>query len=138
MKTTLEVLEKLKEIIEKKLNYKNFSVVLDYPDSDRCIKETTIFLMPDTGLLDNLTTGSDSCSLDITAYIIVRRRGSQDLMVRVFNCFEQLYSLLRGDPTLDGYVSDTEIRDFDYYPSTGVESEKAIEVSLNVLWEKDF
>lgn len=138
MKTTLDILNQLKKVLEEELNYTDFVVQLDYPDTDRCIKPTTIFLVPETGILESLTTGSDSCQLDVTLYIICRRKKDSQLMQNVFNCYEEIYRLLRNNPCLDGYISDTLINDFDYYPSTGVESEKAIEVRLTMLWEKDF
>ena len=138
MKTTLDILKQLQKVIETELDYSNFSVLLDYPDSDRCKKETTIFLTPESGIIEGLTTSSDMCSLDVTLYIICRRQKSETLMTNVFNCFESVYKLLRGNPHLDDYIADTTINDFDYYPSTEIESEKAIEMRLTLIWEKDF
>lgn len=138
MKTTLDILNQLQSVLIKELGTKEFAVLQDYPDSDRCIKGTTLFLVPDSGIIEGLTTGSDACQLDLTLYIICRRKKSDLLMQEVFACFERVYKLLRGDPSLEGYVADTTITDFDYYPSTGVESEKAIEMKISVQWEKDF
>ena len=138
MKTTLDILNQLKKVLEEELDYKDFIVQLDYPDTDRCIKPTTIFLTPETGIIEGLTTGSDSCSLDVTLYIICRRKKDNALMENVFRCYEEVYKLLRNNPHLDEFVADTIINDFDYYPSTGVDSEKAIEVRLTMIWEKDF
>lgn len=138
MKATLDILNQLQNVLVKELGTKEYAVLQDYPDSDRCIKETTLFLVPDSGLIEGLTTSSDECSLDVTLYIICRRKKSDTLMQKVFDCFERVYKLLRGDPSLDGYVVNTMITDFDYYPSTGIESEKAIEVHMTLYWEKDF
>lgn len=138
MKTTLDILKQLQNVLIKELGTKEYAVLQDYPDSDRCIKGTTLFLVPDSGIIEGLTTGSDACQLEVTLYIICRRNKSDTLMQMAFDCFERVYKLLREDPSLEGYIADTMVTDFDYYPSTGIESEKAIEVRMSLQWEKDF
>lgn len=140
MKQVLDVINQLKSVIEKQLDYKeDFSVILDYPEETKVKKNTTIFIVPDGGTLESLTTGSDACYLDCTIYVICRRKNSDNLMQNVFKAFESVYKLLRGNSSLDGYVSDTQINDFDYYPGVSeTESQKAIECNLSITWEKDF
>lgn len=139
MKAVLDVINQLQKVIEKQLEYtEDFSVVLDYPEETKVKKSTTIFIVPDGGALENLTTGSDVCYLDCSLYVICKRKNSDTLMLNVFNCFEALYKLLRGNSSLDGYVSDCTVLNFDYYPQTETESQKAIEVQMQIQWEKDF
>lgn len=137
MTETLDVLNGLKAIIQRK--FPKYTVEVDYPDLDRQKTNTTIFIQPDNGELENLTMSSDECTMNITIYIVTKSDKSDVLRDRVWECFEKTYRELRSNPTLDGVVADSMVTDFDYFPAVMDNvSSQAITITLAIRFEKDF
>lgn len=137
MTETLDVLNGLKAIIQRK--FPKYTVEVDYPDLDRQKTNTTIFIQPDNGELENLTMASDECTMNITIYIVTKSDKSDVLRDRVWGCFENTYRELRSNPTLDGLVADSMVTDFDYFPAVMDNvSSQAITITLAIRFEKDF
>lgn len=137
MTKTIDVMKSLRDVIKKA--YPKYEVKLDFPDLDRQKTKTTIYIQTDNGELENLTTSSDECTMNLTVYIATKGDTSEVMAERVWDCFESIYALLRSNPSLDGVVADSMITDFDYYPSIMDNvSSQAVTFSLSVVYEKDF
>lgn len=137
MTKTIDVMKSLRDVIKQK--YPRYEVKLDFPDLDRQKTKTTIYIQTDNGELENLTTSSDECTMNLTVYIATKGDTSEVMAERVWDCFESIYALLRSNPSLDGVVADSMITDFDYYPSIMDNvSSQAVTFSLSVVYEKDF
>ena len=137
MTKTIDVMKSLRDVIKKA--YPKYEVKLDFPDLDRQKTKTTIYIQTDNGELENLTTSSDQCTMNLTVYIATKGDTSEVMSERVWDCFESIYALLRSNPSLDGVVADSMITDFDYYPSIMDNvSSQAVTFSLSVVYEKDF
>ena len=133
----LDVMKAVQKVIKDR--YPRYEVKLDFPDLDRQKTKTTIYIQTDNGELGNLTTSSDQCTMNLTVYIATKGDSSDVMSERVWDCFESIYALLRGNPSLDGVVADSMVTGFDYYPSIMDNvSSQAVTFSLSVVYEKDF
>jgi hypothetical protein len=152
MKTEMQVLERLSEIIVAQLQahitgidaedlepLTNKNVSIDFPDVDRMRRNTMFFIQPDYEHLEALSMGSDLAVMQATVFILCKGASNQTLVARVFGYYTALYILLRQHQTLDGFIDFARITNMDYYPAvTASKTITAIEVSLQLQWSKDF
>ena len=145
MKTEMQVLDRLKEVIVSQLSkhYEEdggqadlapispLNVEIDFPDVDNMRKETMFYIEPDYENLDTLSMNSDIATMAVTVFIIVKGAKHETLIRRVFGYFTALYCLLGKNRTLDGFIESTRMTDMDYYPAvTASTTMTAIEASL--------
>lgn len=154
MKSELGILNKLQQIIATKINdyldedLENTgelptlsieNVKVDYPDTDTMPKSTMIYLEPDSENIETLTNQSDLASFSVTAYILVKRDLQENLLKKVFGYSTALYSLLKKDQSLDGYVDFINIEYMQFYPAVEANPNiKAIELTILINWSKDW
>lgn len=133
----LDVMKSVQNLIKHK--YPKLDVKVDFPDLDRQKTKTSIYIQTDNGELQNLTMSTDDCTMNMTVYIVTKSDSSEAMSDLVWNCFEEIYCLIRSNPTLNGIVADSAITDFDYFPSIMDNvSSQAVTFSLSVRYEKDF
>jgi len=152
MKTEMQVLEHLKELIatslvalmegEAEIAVKQFddgNVEIDFPDVDSMRRPVMLYIQPDYENLEPLGMGSDLATMRATVFILCKGAANCILVRRTFALYNALYLLVRGDPTLGGFIEDARITDMDYYPAvTASATVTAIEASLDLQWSKEF
>lgn len=152
MKTEIQVLKKLQEIIAFQLDThvdgqeaENLSsitegnIIIDFPDVDRMRRNTMFYIQPDYEHLEQISMSSDLATMQVTLFILCKGASNATLIQRVFSYYTACYLLLKTNPTLDGFIDFTQITDMDYYPAvTASKTMTAIEVSLELQWSKDF
>ncbi|NBK22380.1 MAG: hypothetical protein EOM68_10180 [Spirochaetia bacterium] len=152
MKTEMQVLEKLGEVIasslttvmeiEPAISVKQFdemNVEIDFPDVDGMRRSTMLYIQPDYENLEPLGMGSDLATMRATVFILCKGAANSILVRRTFALYNALYLLVRGDPTLGGFIEDARITDMDYYPAvTASATVTAIETSVDLQWSKEF
>ena len=152
MKTEMQVLQRLKELIasslvalmepEAEIAVKQFdeaNVEIDFPDADSMRRPTMLYIQPDYENLEPLGMHSDLATMRATVFILCKSAPNAILVKRVFALYSALYLLVRGDPTLGGFTEDARITDMDYYPAvTASATITAIEASIDLQWSKEF
>jgi hypothetical protein len=139
MKTEMQVLERLSEIIVAQLQAHITGI--DAEELEPLTKKNVsmFFIQPDYEHLESLSMGSDLAVMQATVFILCKGASNQTLVTRVFGYYTALYILLRQHQTLDGFIDFARITDMDYYPAvTASKTITAIEVSLQLQWSKDF
>ncbi len=151
MKTEIQVLQKLKEIIASQLDthvdmseaesppsIREEHICIDFPDVDRMRRNTMFFIQPDYEHLEQISMRSDLATMQVTVFILCKGASNAVLIQRVFSYYTACYLLIKRNPTFDGFIDFTQITDMDYYPAvTASKTMTAIEVSLALQWSKD-
>ena len=152
MKTEMQVLERLKAVIatdlvglqeiEEGISIERFdekNVEIDFPDVDSMRRPTMLYIQPDYENLEPLGMHSDLATLRATVFILCKGAPNAILVRRTFALYSALYLLVRGDPTLGGFIEDARITDMDYYPAvTASATITAIEANIDLQWSKEF
>jgi hypothetical protein len=148
----MQVLERLKELIatslvalmepEDGITVKQFdetNVEIDFPDVDSMRRPVMLYIQPDYENIEPLGMGSDLATMRATVFLLCKGAPNAILVKRVFALYSALYLLVRGDPTLGGFIEDARITDMDYYPAvTASATITAIEASIDLQWSKEF
>ncbi len=152
MKTEMQVLERLGEVIASSLTtvmeiepaiavkqFDEMNVEIDFPDVDGMRRSTMLYIQPDYENLEPLGMGSDLATMRATVFILCKGAANSILVRRIFALYNALYLLVRGNPTLGGFIEDARITDMDYYPAvTASATVTAIETSVDLQWSKEF
>jgi len=152
MKSEMQVLERLKAVMatslialmegEPEIAVKQFdetNIAIDFPDVDGMRRPTMLYIQPDYENLEVLGMHSDLATLRATVFILCKGAPNAMLVRRTFALYNALYLLVRGDPTLGGFIEDARITDMDYYPAaTASATITAIEASIDLQWSKEF
>ncbi len=152
MKTEMQVLERLKAVIATSLTtlveagagitaeqFDEKNVEIEFPDVDSMRRPTMLYIQPDYENLEPLGMQSDLATMRATVFILCKGAANAILVRRVFALYGALYLLVRGDPTLGGFIEDSRITDMDYYPAvTASATITAIEASMDLQWSKEF
>jgi hypothetical protein len=152
MKTEMQVLERLKAVIATSLvalmepeegtsaaQFDEGNVEIDFPDADSMRRPVMLSIQPDYENLEPLGMGSDLATMRATVFILCKGAANAVLVRRVFALYNALYLLVRGDPTMGGFIEDARITDMDYYPAvTAGATVTAIEASIDLQWSKEF
>jgi len=152
MKTEMQVLERLKETMVSQLNplmettdgvlpedINAQNVEIDFPDTDNMRKSSMFYIQPDGENIEDLSMGSDIATMDSTVFILCKGAASSTLIKKVFGYYSALYTLLRGNQTLDGFVESVRLTSMDYYPAvTASKTMTAIEAHIQIQWAKEF
>lgn len=154
MKTELQVLNQLKQVIATELN--NYlsedednhdlleeinadNVVIGFPDLDNMKKNTMFYITPDFEEITDLSMGTDFASMNSNLFIMCKGAKNETLIKKVFGYYTALYALIRDNQTLDNFVDFSRINDMDFYPAvTASTTMTAIEVSISIQWAKCF
>lgn len=153
MKTEMQVLDRLRQVIAESIA-DHFSedgggadlgpigpenTSIDFPDVDSMRKSTMFYIQPEDGNLEQLGMGSDLATLGSSVFILCKGSSNETLVRRVFGYYTALYALIRGEPTLGGFIDDARITDMEYYPAiTPQASVTAIEARVQLQWTKQF
>lgn len=152
MITEMQVLERLKAVIatdliglqesEEGISIEHFddkNIEIDFPDVDSMRRPAMLYIQPDYENLEPLGMNSDLATMRATVFLLCKSAPNAILVKRVFALYGALYLLLRGDPTLGGFIEDARITDMDYYPAvTASTTVTAIEASIDLQWSKEF
>lgn len=152
MITEMQVLERLKAVIARDLvglqehevgisveSFDEKNVEIDFPDVDSMRRPTMLYIQPDYGNLEPLGMHSDLATMRATVFILCKGASNAILVKRTFALYGAMYLLLRGDPTLGGFIEGSRITDMDYYPAvTASATVTAIEASIDLQWSKEF
>ena len=116
-------------------------VVIGYPDVDRLPYPAMIYLVPDLGEMQRLTTESLLESVRVTAYVIHKHTSANNsmelLLQAVLDYYAALVNAINYDTTCDGELDDTFIHSFDIYPAvTGMTNTAGVEVQLEMQFER--
>lgn len=136
MKTELDVLDTLCKFLNDNLD---IPAVVDYPDTDNMKSSTMIYIEPEDAEYQPLTISSDLAILHATIYIIAKKDTPTNLLQKVFRHSDEVFTLIRQNQTLNGFVEFSNITAMEYYPAVEANKNiKAIELSLDLQWTKDW
>jgi hypothetical protein len=152
MITEMQVLEQLKTVIAADLiglqeseegisidHFDDKNIEIDFPDVDGMRRPTMLYIQPDYENLEPLGMNSDLATMRATVFILCKGAANTVLVKRVFALYGALYLLIRGDPTMGGFIEGSRITDMDYYPAvTASATITAIEASIDLEWSKEF
>ena len=144
MVTEMDVLERLREKIVEGLSrefdgFRDDSAIIDFPDTDSMRRNLMVYIQPDYEALEDLSVGTDLARMNASVFILAKGAPNAELIKTVFRAYTSLYLMLRGDPTLGGFISETRITDMDYYPAvTASRTVVAIEAQTEMQWAKGF
>jgi hypothetical protein len=115
------------------------NIEIDFPDVDGMRRPTMLYIQPDYENLEPLGMNSDLATMRATVFILCKGAANTVLVKRVFALYGALYLLIRGDPTMGGFIEGSRITDMDYYPAvTASATITAIEASIDLEWSKEF
>ena len=148
MKNELTILSRLCTVIHSQLNQHlppeipeidDKNVCMDFPDTDLMPKHTMFYLVPNWANYDELSTNSDSSTLNVSVFILCKKDKQENLIRMIHGYFNALYSLLRTNISLDGEVDFTDVNNVDfYYAVEGNRSVQGAEISVSIRYTKDF
>ena len=152
MKTEMQVLQQLKAVVARSLvdhqetesgvtveTFDEGNVDIGFPDVDGMRRASMCFIQPDYENLEPLGMHSDLATMRATVFLLCKGASNAILVKRVFALYSALYRLVRGDPTLGGFIEDARITDMDYYPAvTASATMTAIEAGIDLQWSKEF
>jgi len=116
-------------------------IVIDYPDTDVMKYPVMIFIVPDSGSWETLTTDSLLEQNVTTVYIVLQNsathREMSTMIEAVFDYFAALGSAIAHDPTLGSKIEDTKINSFTFYPAiSNLTKSVGLEVNLTLQFER--
>ena len=116
-------------------------IVIAYPDDDRMQYGTMLFIVPENGTWEVLTTESLLETVSVRVYIVVKPQAaytSMDLLVKaVFDYFAALSNAIVTDPTLGNEIDEARINSFDFYPAVeGVAKAAGLDISMTLQFER--
>ena len=116
-------------------------VLIDYPDSTKMPYPVTLYIVPDGGNLENLSTTELLENFNVKVYIIVKystaRKSMALLISACFDYFAALLNCLNQDSTLGGSFCDVQIGSYDFYPAVaGLTNAAGLEVNLTLQIER--
>lgn len=154
MKTELQVLNKLKDVIATQLNnwlkedeensgklnpITKDNVIIDFPDPDHMPKSTVFYIEPETSDIEDLTSMADLEQMTVTVYIMCKRDKNEVLIQKVFGYFTALFALIRNNMTLDEFVDFTKITTMEFYPYVdATKGISCVEATLVIQFEKPY
>ena len=151
MTSYIEILDQLKKVIGEQLN--NYledmsskgilkpidveNVEIEYPDTDNMRKNVMFFIVPDQIVYEDLTTGSDAVTSNITVYLLCKRDKQENLIKKVLHYSEAFLKLIRNNQSLDGIVEFSKVDTAEFYPY--VESEANVSgMEMNLIIQNAF
>lgn len=148
MKNELTILNQMKVVLQSYLNdhllegipkIDEKSVVIDFPDIDLMSKATMLYIVPNWADYEVLSTESDVSTFNLAIFILCKKDRQENLTTKVYGYFNALYSLLRTNISLDGYVDFTDVKEAEFYPAVeGNKNVQGVEVSVSIRYTKDF
>lgn len=148
MKNELSILNQLKTVIQTQLNshldstlpsIDQHNVQIDFPDTDQMPKNVMFYLQPNWSEYEALSTESDASTFNIAVFVICKKDKQENLTKKIYGYFNALYSLLRTNIGLDGYVDFCDINDAEFYPAVeGNRNVQAVETAVSIRYTKDF
>lgn len=117
-------------------------VVISYPDDDRMQYPTMLFIVPESGSWEVLTTESLLEQIAVRLYIVVKPQPtltSMELMAKsCFDYFAALSNALVTDPTLGNEIDEARINSFDFYPAVeGIAKSVGLDISITLQFERN-
>ena len=148
MKNELTILNQMQVVIQKYLNdhlldgvpkIDEKSVSLDFPDTDLMARSTMLYIVPNWANYEALSTESDGSTFNLAIFILCKKDKQEALTKKIYGYFNALYSLLRTNISLDGYVDFTDVTEAEFYPAVeGNKNVQGVEVSVSIRYTKDF
>ena len=110
-------------------------IVIAYPDSDKMRYPVMLYIVPEGGAWETLTTSSLLERMTLTVYILLRNsethREQADMVEALLEYFAAFTNALHLDPTLEGVIDDAKINSYDFYPfSQDLTSVFGLEINL--------
>ncbi len=148
MKNELAILNQLKNVLQSQLNdhleaglpqIDGNSIAIDFPDTDLMPRSTMFYIVPNWADYEALSTESDNSTFNVALFILCKKDRQESLTMKIYGYFNALYSLLRNNIGLDGYVDFTDVNDAEFYPAVeGNRNVQGVEVSVSIRYTKDF
>lgn len=148
MKNELTILNQMKIVLQEQLNdhletgleqIDEHNVAIDFPDTDLMPKATMFYIVPNWADYEALSTESDNSTFNVALFILCKKDRQENLTRKIYGYFNALYSLLRTNIGLDGYVDFTDVNDAEFYPAVeGNRNVQGVEVSVSIRYTKDF
>lgn len=148
MKNELTILNQMKTVLQGQLNdhletgleqIDEHNVAIDFPDTDLMPKATMFYIVPNWADYEALSTESDNSTFNLALFILCKKDRQENLTKKIYGYFNALYSLLRTNIGLDGYVDFTDVNDAEFYPAVeGNRNVQGVEVSVSIRYTKDF
>ena len=124
MKNELTILNQMKTVLQGQLNdhletgleqIDEHNVAIEFPDTDLMPKATMFYIVPNWADYEALSTESDNSTFNVALFILCKKDRQESLTRKIYGYFNALYSLLRTNIGLDGYVDFTDVNDAEFY-----------------------
>lgn len=144
----LKVLEQMVTVIETHLNeyldetipaISEGQVLLEFPDTDKMPFPVMFYVQPDYAEYEGQTTCADVTDFRLSVFVLCKRDTLANLTIKTYGYYNALYSLLRHNTSLDGFIDMTRINDTNFYPAVeGNPNVQGAEISVSAVFTKDF
>ena len=116
-------------------------ICIDYPDVDKMPKPVMVYLVPENGTNEFLTSQSVLETLTVTGYILAKydsaHKTMQSLVEEVFEYYSNIVYLMVLDSTFGGEFIGCKIVSFDFYPAVSdLANSVGIEIKIEIKIER--
>ena len=117
-------------------------IVVDYPDPDKMPYQAMVYIVPEGGSWEVLTTESVLETFYVKLYILAKSSPSHTTMgaviSAVYDHFAAVVNAFNTDPTCGGSFIDTLIESYDFYPAvSGLTTSCGIETTVSLRFERN-
>lgn len=117
-------------------------IVVDYPDPDKMPYQAMVYIVPEGGSWEVLTTESVLETFSVKLYILAKSSPSHTTMgaviSAVYDHFAAIVNAFNTDPTCGGSFIDTMIESYDFYPAVaGLTTSCGIETTVSLRFERN-
>ena len=154
MTTTLSILNNLEKLIAEHLNdylddvegmdvklpeISTKNVSQDFPDTDSMPMPNMFNIVASYSENEELSVGSDLCTLNVSVFISCKREKCSILQKRVLGYVSAFELLLWHHQNLDGLTDMCDVVSCDYYPAVaGDMNVSGVEISLAIQYAKEY
>ena len=115
------------------------NVSQDFPDIDSQPQPTMFNIVISYEENEELTVGSDFCTLNVSVFISCRRDKVTNLQKKVYGYISAFELMLWNHQNLDGYVDFCDVTSADYYPAIeGDKNVAGVEIALAIQYAKEY
>jgi len=115
---------------------------IGYPDEDGMKYGTMIYIGPEDGTWEPLTTQSLLETLSARVYIIIKPQarydGTEAMIRALYEYFAALANAVVTDPTMGDVFDEAKILNFDFYPAvSGISKSVGLDISMQLQFERE-
>lgn len=116
-------------------------ILIDYPDVDKMPYPEMLYIIPESGALNQLALLDEDETMQVTAYLLAKYSSTHKTMVAlieaIFDHFAGVARSMITDPTVGGAFLESHLDSWEFYPAiTGLTNSVGIEIKISVRFER--